>query len=176
MALALGAWAVWFIDRPQGGLVLIRLSLLPAVVGGGFGPPLIGIIAGVTATRDRSHGWQKAGIYRMALARIWPWPIECRGGRLPVVGSGHGVGPLDRVRITSLPEVLIPHVPGLGQQFEFAVRTGVKPDKSAIPTAAHQPIGSGLAVRWVGHSCSCFRACCQRPGRRTASCGCRVDP
>lgn len=104
MALALGAWAVWFIDRPQGGLVLIRLSLLPAVVGGGFGPPLIGIIAGVTATRDRSHGWQKAGIYRMALARIWPWPIECRGGRLPVVGSGHGVGPLDRVRITSLPE------------------------------------------------------------------------
>ncbi|HEU4915277.1 MAG TPA: hypothetical protein VFV13_01770, partial [Acidimicrobiia bacterium] len=47
MALALGAWAVWFIDRPQGGLVLIRLSLLPAVVGGGFGPPLIGIIAGV---------------------------------------------------------------------------------------------------------------------------------
>ncbi len=49
MALALGAWAVWFIDRPQGGLVLIRLSLLPAFVGGGFGPPLIGIIAGVTA-------------------------------------------------------------------------------------------------------------------------------
>jgi hypothetical protein len=34
----------------------------------------------------------------------------------------------------------------LGQQFEFAVRTGVKPDKSAIPTAAHQPITSGLAA------------------------------
>ncbi|HEX6301226.1 MAG TPA: hypothetical protein VF148_12235 [Acidimicrobiia bacterium] len=47
VALAVGIWAVWFIDRPRGGLLVIGLSVLLLLVGGGFGPPLIGVIAGV---------------------------------------------------------------------------------------------------------------------------------
>jgi hypothetical protein len=72
VALVLGVWAVWFIERPRGGLVLIGLSLLLLLVGGGFGPPLIGIIAGLTATRMGTGG-SKPGPTRAALAGVWPW-------------------------------------------------------------------------------------------------------
>jgi hypothetical protein len=73
VALVLGVWAVWFIDRPRGSFVLIGLSLLLLLVGGGFGPPLIGIIAGLAATRIGRTGGSKPGPIRTALAPIWPW-------------------------------------------------------------------------------------------------------
>lgn len=73
VALAVGIWAVWFIDRPRGDLVLIGLSVLLLLVGGGFGPPLIGLIAGVTATRIGRSGREQPGPVWAALARLWPW-------------------------------------------------------------------------------------------------------
>jgi len=73
VALAVGIWAVWYIDRPRGGLVLIGLSVLLFLAGGGFGPPLIGVIAGVTATRIGRSGREQPGPVRAALARLWPW-------------------------------------------------------------------------------------------------------
>ena len=72
VALALGIWAVWRVDRPRGGLVLIGLSVLLLLVCGGFGPPLIGVVAGVTATRMGRGGSQPLGRVRAWLAGIWP--------------------------------------------------------------------------------------------------------
>lgn len=73
VALAVGIWAAWYIDRPQGGLVLIGLSVLLLLAGGGFGPPLIGVIAGVTATRIGRSGREQPGPVWAALTRLWPW-------------------------------------------------------------------------------------------------------
>jgi len=73
VALVLGVWAVWFIDRPRSGLVLIGLSVLLLLVGGGFGPPLIGVLVGVAATRIGRRGSGRPGPIRAGLARTWPW-------------------------------------------------------------------------------------------------------
>jgi hypothetical protein len=72
-AVVLGVWAIWFVDRPHGGMVLIGLSVLLLLVGGGFGPPLIGIIAGVGATRIGRIGGRRPGRVLTVLARVWPW-------------------------------------------------------------------------------------------------------
>lgn len=72
VALALGIWAIWFIERPRGGLILVGLSLLLLVAGGGFGPPLIGSIVGVVALRTVPTG-ERPGPVRAALSRIWGW-------------------------------------------------------------------------------------------------------
>ena len=47
VSLVVMAWSAMFIQRKNGGLTLILLSILMLLVGGGFIPPLFGIIAGV---------------------------------------------------------------------------------------------------------------------------------
>lgn len=44
-------WAVKFIDRKHGGLILIILSIIQFLIGGGLAPISLGIIAGLVATR-----------------------------------------------------------------------------------------------------------------------------
>lgn len=73
VALALAAWSVGFAHRRHGGLVLVLLSVLLLLVGGGFGPPLIGIIIGVAATRIGAVGRRRPGRVSRALAPAWPW-------------------------------------------------------------------------------------------------------
>jgi hypothetical protein len=72
-------WVTMFVQRKHGGLVLILLSLVMLLVGGGFGPPLLGIILGVAATRInapfrwwRTH--QSPGA-RQFLTKLWPWSL-----------------------------------------------------------------------------------------------------
>lgn len=48
------AWAALFVQRKNGGLTLILLSVLMLLVGGGFIPPLFGVVAGVI-------GWHGKG-------------------------------------------------------------------------------------------------------------------
>jgi hypothetical protein len=72
-ALAVGVWAVWFIERPHGGLILIGLSVLLLLVGGGFGPPMVAAIIGVAATRIGKQRKKEPGLIGSALARAWPW-------------------------------------------------------------------------------------------------------
>lgn len=77
VALALLMWTVTFVARKQGGLILILLSVFLLLVGGGFGPPLLGTITGLVATRiNASFTWWRAHLSintRRVLARIWPW-------------------------------------------------------------------------------------------------------
>ena len=51
IGLALIVWSAAFVQRKHGGLVLILLSIALLLFGGGFFPPLIGIIGGVAGTR-----------------------------------------------------------------------------------------------------------------------------
>jgi len=71
------AWAVLFAHRRYGGLILILISLVLLLVGGGFGPPLFGIILGIVATRINAPltWWREAAPagLRRVLARLWPW-------------------------------------------------------------------------------------------------------
>jgi hypothetical protein len=50
VSLVFLAWAAMFAQRKHGGLVLIQLSALMLIVGGGFGPPILGVIVGIAAT------------------------------------------------------------------------------------------------------------------------------
>jgi hypothetical protein len=77
VSLVFLAWSVGFAHRKHGGLVLVGLSIVLLLVGGGFGPPLLGIIVGLTATRiGASSNWwgtHLAPASSRALSRSWPW-------------------------------------------------------------------------------------------------------
>jgi hypothetical protein len=72
-ALAVGVWSIWFIERPHGGLILIGLSMLLLLVGGGFGPPLVTMITGVAAMRIGGKPRREPGSVLRAMAKAWPW-------------------------------------------------------------------------------------------------------
>ncbi len=76
VALIFLAWVTLFIQRKHGGLVLMLLSVVWLLVGGGFGPPLLGLILGAVATRihgpstgPRAHG------FRLVLGQMWGWSL-----------------------------------------------------------------------------------------------------
>lgn len=73
VSLAMVIWSGWFVDRRHGGLILIALSALLLLVGGGFGPPLIGIISGVAVMVPSVESRRQPGVVSRALARSWPW-------------------------------------------------------------------------------------------------------
>jgi hypothetical protein len=68
-------WATLFIGRKHGGLVLILLSGTLLLVGGGFGPPILGVIVGVAATRINAPlTWWRTHLStgaRRLLAKVW---------------------------------------------------------------------------------------------------------
>lgn len=82
--------AVGFAHRRHGGLVLVGLSILLLLVGGGFGPPLLGIIVGLAATRIGAPltWWRTrlAPAIRRPLATSWPGAFAaCLGAWLLLV-------------------------------------------------------------------------------------------
>lgn len=92
-SLALIVWSVAFVQRKRGGLILILLSIAMLLVGGGFGPPIIGILAGVAGLGVKApHTWWRthlpAGARRL-LTRLWPWVfgICVLNGVFLVIGS-----------------------------------------------------------------------------------------
>jgi hypothetical protein len=68
-------WAAAFVQSKNGGIVLILLSIALLLVGGGLFPPLIGIIAGVVATRINAPLTRQPGSVLRFLAKLWPWPL-----------------------------------------------------------------------------------------------------
>ena len=51
LGLIVATWAAKFVQRKNGGLVLILLSIIMLLVGGGIFPPGFGIVAGIIGTR-----------------------------------------------------------------------------------------------------------------------------
>jgi len=72
-------WATVFIERKNGGWVLILLSILMLLVGGGFIPTFAGIIAGVAGTRIKSPSTlfrtRLSNSALRFLAKLWPWAV-----------------------------------------------------------------------------------------------------
>jgi hypothetical protein len=68
-------WAAAFVQRKNGGIVLILLSIALLLVGGGLFPPVIGIIAGVIGTRINAPLTRQPGSVLRFFAKLWPWPL-----------------------------------------------------------------------------------------------------
>jgi hypothetical protein len=72
-------WATMFVHIEHGGLVMILLSIVMLLVGGGLGPPILGVIFGVAVTRINAPlRWWRAHLsmgLRRLLAKLWPWSL-----------------------------------------------------------------------------------------------------
>jgi hypothetical protein len=68
-------WAAAFIHQKSGGMVMILLSIALLLFGGGIFPPVIGIVAGLVATRINAPLHRQSGRVLSFLARLWPWPL-----------------------------------------------------------------------------------------------------
>lgn len=92
ISLAVVVWAACTHDK-KGGRILILLSLLMLLVGGGLGPPVIGVLAGVAGTGigTQSAWWQKRlseSGWRF-LGALWPgiFGVAAINGIFLVIGS-----------------------------------------------------------------------------------------
>ncbi len=88
VSLIMMLWAAAFVQRKYGGLVLILLSIPLLLVGGGFVPIPLVIIAGVVGTRINAPlTWWRAHLSahaRSFLARLWPWSLIATFAWIPV--------------------------------------------------------------------------------------------
>jgi hypothetical protein len=77
VSLTVVVWSAAFVHRNNGGLILILLTVAMLLVGGGFGPIVIGLIAGVAGLGiNAPYTWWRArlsGNFRRILAKLWPW-------------------------------------------------------------------------------------------------------
>lgn len=77
VSLAVIVWSIAFVQRKHGGLVLLLLSIVMLLVGGGVGPPVIGMLAGLAGMAINSpHPWWRTHVplsIRHIFARLWPW-------------------------------------------------------------------------------------------------------
>ncbi|NCC32776.1 MAG: hypothetical protein EOM24_12260 [Chloroflexia bacterium] len=73
-------WALRFVQRRHGGWMLGLLAVLLLLVGGGFVPVFIGLVAAAA-----SHGLQRPGTWPRcaAVARAWPGPLVAMALWLP---------------------------------------------------------------------------------------------
>jgi hypothetical protein len=75
LGLAMIVCSAAFVQRRRGGWALIAFSIGLLLFGGGFFPPLIGLIAGAAGTQiNRPLNGQPGSVARLA-ARLWPWPL-----------------------------------------------------------------------------------------------------
>jgi hypothetical protein len=79
IGVLVAVWAAVFVQRRHGGLILIVLSIALLLIGGGFFPPAIGIVAGVVGAKIHSplNWWRErrlsAGV--RVLSALWPWVL-----------------------------------------------------------------------------------------------------
>jgi hypothetical protein len=153
LSLAYLVWAVWFAGRRfrdanvlhGGGLVLIGLAVAMLLVGGGFGPPLLGIIVGAAATRINAPlaWWRRSPGVRRALGALWPWALgACLAAWLLLLP---GTVLIDMAVGVERPEALVPPVgfASFGLLF-VAILTAQAHDaeKREAHAAPHPPRGS----------------------------------
>jgi hypothetical protein len=68
-------WSVGFVQRKNGGLVLILLSIALLLFGGGLFPPLIGLIGGAAGMKINKPINRVPGNIPRQAAKLWPWPL-----------------------------------------------------------------------------------------------------
>lgn len=77
VSLALLAWVTLFVQRKHGGVVMIVLSFVLLLVGGGLFPPVLAMLigavwTGTSALLARRRVRPSGGIRRI-LGKLWPW-------------------------------------------------------------------------------------------------------
>lgn len=106
VAVLIGVWSVRYLDRRHGGAVLVGLSVLLLLVGGGFGPPLLGTLAGLFAFRAAARPHRLAGALTRQVARAWPWPlvvaVVCFLGLVPAVPLLYAVAGVDSATLVGV--------------------------------------------------------------------------
>jgi hypothetical protein len=75
LGLAMMVWSAAFAQRKHGGLVLILLSIVFLLFGGGFFPPIIGLVGGLAGTRINKPLTGKPGSITRRAAKLWPWTL-----------------------------------------------------------------------------------------------------
>ncbi len=79
VGIAVTVWAAYYVDKKYGARVLMFLSIILWLVGGGFAPFFMAIFAFIAASRiNRPLNWWRAhlpGSLRGFLAGLWPWSI-----------------------------------------------------------------------------------------------------
>ncbi len=75
LGLAIMIRSAAFIQREHGGLILICVSVVFLVFGGGFFPPLIGIIGGAAATQINRPLSGRPGTITRTVGKWWPVPL-----------------------------------------------------------------------------------------------------
>jgi len=76
ISLVVMAWSVVFVQKKHGGLILIFLSIALLLVGGGFGPPIIGFLAGVAGLGINSQTRWSARLpikVQHFFSKLWIW-------------------------------------------------------------------------------------------------------
>jgi hypothetical protein len=73
VGVTLIVWAIGFTRDRRGALMLIGLSVLLLLVGGGLAPPIMGIVVGGVATRVAVERERPVGRVARAIGRRWPW-------------------------------------------------------------------------------------------------------
>jgi hypothetical protein len=69
-------WSIWFNRQGYFGSGLILLSVVLLLFGGGFFPPLIGLVGGVAGLSIYKQIKEKApGLLIKIGSMIWPWPL-----------------------------------------------------------------------------------------------------
>ncbi len=75
LSLAIMVWSAGFIQRKQGGLVLIVLSIALLLFGGGFFPPIIALVGGAAGLQIHKPLTGQPGSVTRFAAKLWPWPL-----------------------------------------------------------------------------------------------------
>jgi hypothetical protein len=79
LGLCVSIWAAAFVQRRNGGLILMLLSIGLLLVGGGFVPAYAGIMAGLAGTGANAplNRWRRtlSGRAGRILAQAWPWVL-----------------------------------------------------------------------------------------------------
>jgi hypothetical protein len=79
VGFAVTIWATYYVDKKYGARVLMLLSIILWLVGGGFAPVFMAIFAFIAASRiDRPLNWWRVHLpvlLRGFLARLWPGSI-----------------------------------------------------------------------------------------------------
>jgi len=73
-------WALFFVRRRYAGWILAILSIFLLLVGGGFVPVFIGMLAAIAS---RNLGRSSARPRLAFLAELWPWPLVLMALWLP---------------------------------------------------------------------------------------------
>ncbi|MBN1122668.1 MAG: hypothetical protein JXJ17_16440 [Anaerolineae bacterium] len=79
IGVAILVWVAAFLQHERGWLVLILLSIGFMLIGAGFTPPTLGVLAGAVGSQINRPLAERKGLlsdkFGLFLSELWPWPL-----------------------------------------------------------------------------------------------------